>query len=129
MSGRFELYRDVRERYRFRLKGDGGAIILTSDGFDQKAMALDAIVSVMKSAQEATIVDLTLQPEWNYELDDEPMYEADDADVYDEVDDYSGKKKKKKKRRGKKGGKSDKSDRERKDKGRKKRERKKKKKR
>lgn len=127
MSGRFELYRDVRERFRFRLKADDGAIILTSDGFDQKAMALDAIVSVMKSAQEATIVDLTLQPEWSYELDEEPVYEAGDAYDYDEADEYSGKKKKKKKRRRKKGRKPDKNDGDGKEKGRKGRKGKKKK--
>ena len=106
MSGSFELYRDVRERFRFRLKSDGGEIILTSDGFDRKTLALDIIVSIMKSASEAVIVDLT--PQENRAFEREAVQFLDSEDSFSEFDDqFSGKKKKRRKRKGKKEKKSD----------------------
>ena len=86
MSGRFELYRDVRERYRFRLKSDDGEIILTSDGFDRKAFALDAIVSVMKSASEAVIIDLTLRDTREYDREEDLFFDEDESYDFDEAD-------------------------------------------
>ena len=59
MTGRFELYKDIRDRYRFRLKTDSGRNILASEGFRKKADALDAIVSVMQNAPEAALLDQT----------------------------------------------------------------------
>lgn len=78
MPGRFELYRDVRERFRFRLKSDNGGKILTSDGYEQKALALDAIVSIMKNASEAALIDLTLPKNGETDLDDTSTFEWED---------------------------------------------------
>ena len=117
MSGRFELYRDLRERFRFRLKAEDGTIILSSDGFEQKAAALGAIVSIMKSVQEASIVDLTGSDARRYgdepEDSDEEASDGEEAYGYDEYDAYAafdagshgagrGKKEKRKKKKRKK---------------------------
>ncbi len=86
MPGRFELYRDLRERFRFRLKADDGSVILSSDGFEQKAAALDAMVSIMKSVQEASIVDLTGGDARRY--GDEPEEPYSEASYREETYDY-----------------------------------------
>jgi hypothetical protein len=60
MPGKFELYKDVGGRFRFRLLGENGERVLISDGFARKVLALEAIVSVLKTAPEATLIDLTV---------------------------------------------------------------------
>jgi uncharacterized protein YegP (UPF0339 family) len=82
VPGRFELYRDLRERFRFRLVADDGSVILSSDGFEQKASALDAIVSIMKSVQEASIVDLAGAAR-RYEAGEEPQEPYEEASYGD----------------------------------------------
>ena len=95
MPGKFELYRDVRERFRFRLKAHNGEKILTSDGYEQKAFALDAIVSIMKNAPEAALIDQTLPKNGEITLDDTSTFEGEDR--YDVIE-YEPSDKKKKKR-------------------------------
>lgn len=75
MSGKFELYKDVRNRFRFRLKTDEDESILTSDGYEKKAFALDAIVSVMKNAPEAAIIDQTAKYDQLIEPEDSLLFE------------------------------------------------------
>ena len=87
MPGRFELYRDHRERFRFRLVADDGSVILSSDGFEQKAAALDAIVSIMRSVQEASIVDLA-GAAWRYREGGEPQEPYEEASYGDEAYGY-----------------------------------------
>lgn len=54
MAGRFELYKDKAGEFRFRLKAGNGEIILTSEGYKQRASAVKGIESVKKnSASEA----------------------------------------------------------------------------
>ena len=54
MAGKFELYEDKAGEYRFRLKAGNGEIILASEGYKQKASALNGIESVRtNSADEA----------------------------------------------------------------------------
>ena len=60
MPGKFELYKDVGGRFRFRLTGENGERVLVSDGYAKKVLALEAIVSVLKMAPEATLIDLTV---------------------------------------------------------------------
>ena len=60
MPGKFELYKDVGGRFRFRLTGESGERVLVSDGYAKKVLALEAIVSVLKMAPEATLIDLTV---------------------------------------------------------------------
>ena len=50
MAGKFELYTDKAGEYRFRLKAGNGEIILASEGYKQKASALNGIDSVKKNS-------------------------------------------------------------------------------
>jgi len=50
MSGKFEVYKDKAGEFRFRLKAANGEIILASEGYKQKASALNGIESIKKNA-------------------------------------------------------------------------------
>ena len=50
MAGKFELYKDKRGEFRFRLKAGNGQIILASEGYKQKASAANGIDSVRRNA-------------------------------------------------------------------------------
>ncbi|WP_371378569.1 YegP family protein [Thalassotalea aquiviva] len=52
MSGKFEVYRDKANEYRFRLKASNGQNILASEGYKAKASCLNGIESVKKNAPE-----------------------------------------------------------------------------
>jgi uncharacterized protein YegP (UPF0339 family) len=105
VPGKFELYKDIRERYRFRLVSESGELILSGDGYTQKVLALDAIVSIMRSASEAAVIDLS-QPE-NREIpieDDALTREEEISEAYGEELDFP-KRRKKKRKKGSKAGK------------------------
>ena len=59
MAGKFELYKDARGEYRFRLKAANGEVIATSEGYKTKASAENGIKSVQTNAPGATVVDQT----------------------------------------------------------------------
>ena len=59
MAGKFELYKDKSDKYRFRLKAANGEIIAVSEAYNQKASAENGIDSVRRNAQTATVSDLT----------------------------------------------------------------------
>jgi uncharacterized protein YegP (UPF0339 family) len=59
MAGKFELFKDARGEYRFRLKAGNGEIIATGEGYKSKASALNGIESVKKNAPDARVVDQT----------------------------------------------------------------------
>jgi hypothetical protein len=59
MAGKFELYKDKADKYRFRLKAANGEIIAVSEAYNQKASAENGIDSVRRNAQTAPISDLT----------------------------------------------------------------------
>lgn len=59
MAGKFELYKDKADKYRFRLKAANGEIIAVSEAYNQKASAENGIDSVRRNAQTATVSDLT----------------------------------------------------------------------
>lgn len=50
MAGSFELYRDRRDEFRFRLKAGNGEIILASEGYARRAGAENGIESVRENA-------------------------------------------------------------------------------
>lgn len=50
---KFELYQDKAGEYRFRLKARNGKIVGTSEGYANKAGALNGIESVRKNVPEA----------------------------------------------------------------------------
>ncbi|MCB1753183.1 MAG: DUF1508 domain-containing protein [Gammaproteobacteria bacterium] len=111
MPGKFELYKDVRDRYRFRLISEKGELILSGDGYKQKVLALDAIVSIMRSASEAAVIDLSLQQRQEMPGGDDGI-ELEEA--WDEAEEEAlwepAEKRRKRKKRGK-GGKKARADR------------------
>ncbi|MBY0422168.1 MAG: YegP family protein [Parvularculaceae bacterium] len=54
MAGTFELYKDARGEFRFRLKAGNGEKILASEGYKSKSSAENGIESVRKNAGDAT---------------------------------------------------------------------------
>lgn len=46
----FQIYRDNRGEFRFRLKAMNGEIVLTSEGYSTKANCVKAIASVKRNA-------------------------------------------------------------------------------
>jgi hypothetical protein len=51
-GGKFELFRDTAEEFRFRLKAANGEIIGASEGYKAKAGALNGIESVRTNSQD-----------------------------------------------------------------------------
>jgi len=58
MSAKFEVYKDKKGEYRFRMKAGNGEIIATGEGYPQKANCLKCIDSIKKNAADATIVEI-----------------------------------------------------------------------
>jgi uncharacterized protein YegP (UPF0339 family) len=59
MAGKFEVYKDKQDKYRFRLKAGNGEIIAVSEAYAAKAGALNGIESVRTNAPAAALDDLT----------------------------------------------------------------------
>jgi uncharacterized protein len=107
VPGKFELYKDLREYYRFRLISESGELVLSGEGYTQKVSALDAVVSIMRSASEAEVIDLTLTGSGEAAIEDGP-------DIWDEGQSETAveeqpRKKKRKRKGGKKASKGKKS--------------------
>jgi uncharacterized protein YegP (UPF0339 family) len=51
MAGKFELYKDKKGEFRFRLKAANGQNILSSEGYGARASAMNGIESVQKNSQ------------------------------------------------------------------------------
>jgi uncharacterized protein len=58
MAAKFEVYKDSRGEFRFRLKAANGEIIASSEGYSSKDACLNGIASVKKNAPEAEIKEL-----------------------------------------------------------------------
>jgi len=54
--GKFEIYKDKKGEYRFRLKAGNGEIIAESEGYKTKQGCMKGIVSVQKNAVKAKII-------------------------------------------------------------------------
>lgn len=59
MAGKFEIYKDAKGEFRFRLKAGNGEVIAVGEGYSSKAGCLNGIESIRKNAPEAKLVDLT----------------------------------------------------------------------
>jgi uncharacterized protein len=60
MAAKFELYKDKRGEYRWRLRYQNGNIIADSgEGYTTKAAAINGIESVKKNAAQANIKEMT----------------------------------------------------------------------
>ena len=50
MPGKFEVYKDKKGEFRFRLKSGNGEIILASEGYKDKSGAVNGVESVKKNS-------------------------------------------------------------------------------
>ena len=57
--GKFEIYKDKRDEYRWRLLADNNQVIATGEGYSSKDGCKNGIESVKKNAPEAEIDDQT----------------------------------------------------------------------
>lgn len=55
--GKFEVYQDARNQYRFRLKASNGQTILASEGYSAKSGCMNGIESVRKNSQDDSKFD------------------------------------------------------------------------
>jgi uncharacterized protein len=53
MAGSFEIYKDTKGGYRFRLKAGNGEIILSGESYTEMAGVKNGVESVRKNAKEA----------------------------------------------------------------------------
>ena len=58
MAGKFEIYKDKRGEYRFRLKASNGQVIAVGEGYSSKAACENGIASVQKNAPDAKIEEV-----------------------------------------------------------------------
>ena len=58
MAGKFEVYQDKNQKYRFRLKAGNGEIIASGEAYESKAACLNGIESIKKNAPDAPVVEL-----------------------------------------------------------------------
>ena len=54
---KFEVYKDNKGEYRFRLKATNGQIIATGEGYAAKASCLNGVESVRKNAPDAEVTE------------------------------------------------------------------------
>ena len=52
MNGVFEVYKDQKSEYRFRLKASNGQTILQSEGYTSKAGCMNGVESVKENASK-----------------------------------------------------------------------------
>ena len=57
MAGKFELYKDRKGEFRFRLKASNGQIILASEGYKRRVSAMNGIASVQKNARNGGLFE------------------------------------------------------------------------
>ena len=58
MAAKFELYKDKKGEFRFRLVAPNGQTIATGEGYKSKESAKNGIESVKKNAPGAEIVEV-----------------------------------------------------------------------
>ena len=57
MAGKFVVFKDKKNEWRFNLKAGNGRVIAVSEGYKKKEGAINGAVSVMLNAEKAMIVD------------------------------------------------------------------------
>ena len=58
MAAKFEIYKDKKGEFRFRLIAANGQVIATSQGYKTKASCAKGIESVKKNAPKTDIVEV-----------------------------------------------------------------------
>jgi uncharacterized protein YegP (UPF0339 family) len=56
---KFEIYKDKKGEFRWRLRADNNQVIATGEGYSSKASCKNGIESVKKNAGKAKIEDLS----------------------------------------------------------------------
>ncbi len=56
---KFEIYKDKKGEFRWRLRADNNEIIASGEGYTSKAGCKNGIESVKRNAREAKVEDLT----------------------------------------------------------------------
>jgi uncharacterized protein YegP (UPF0339 family) len=59
MAGKFEVYKDKADKYRFRLKAGNGETVAASEAYESKQGALGGVDAVQRAAAGASIDDQT----------------------------------------------------------------------
>ena len=59
MAGTFEIYKDRKGEFRFRLKSGNGEIVATGESYKTKAAVKGGIEAVQRAAADAKVVDKT----------------------------------------------------------------------
>ena len=59
MSAKFEIFKDPRGQFRFRLKAGNGEVVATGESYTTKAGVKRGIDAVQRAAEGAEVVDLT----------------------------------------------------------------------
>ena len=54
---KFEVFKDGKGEFRFRLKASNGQVIATGEGYKTKAGVLNGIASIKRNAADAAVVD------------------------------------------------------------------------
>ena len=58
MAGKFEVYKDKTNKFRFRLKAGNGEVIAVGEAYESKAGCLNGVESIRKNAPDATVVEI-----------------------------------------------------------------------
>ena len=58
MAAKFEVYKDKKGDFRFRLVASNGQVIATSQGYKSKASCMKGIESVRKNAPKTGVVEV-----------------------------------------------------------------------
>ncbi len=58
MAGKFEVYKDKSDKYRFRLKAGNGQVIAAGQAYSTKESCLKGIESLRKNAPTAELVEV-----------------------------------------------------------------------
>ena len=61
MPAKFEVYKDKKGEFRFRLRAANGETIATGESYPSKAAVQKGIASIQKNAATAPIVDTTVE--------------------------------------------------------------------
>jgi uncharacterized protein len=59
MAAKFEIYKDSKGQYRFRLKAGNGEVVATGESYESKAGVIRGVDAVKRAAAEAEIDDKT----------------------------------------------------------------------
>ncbi len=58
MTGKFEVYKDKKGEFRFRLKASNGQVIAIGEGYSTKKACLNGIDSIKKNAANAKVIEI-----------------------------------------------------------------------